>query len=93
MRAAGLGAFVQRVSVRTADAFYVRINKDLTLDERKRALKDSRERFRELQEQHPERDKNALRLLIIKQELAAMKAFGRWKDPLAIPPLPEHEVI
>ncbi|TVQ86037.1 MAG: hypothetical protein EA400_14030 [Chromatiaceae bacterium] len=41
MRAAVLGAFAERVTERTADAFYLRINKDMTDDEHRHALKVS----------------------------------------------------
>jgi transposase-like protein len=88
MRAAALGAFAKRVADRTADAFYVHINKDMTVDERKHALKDSRERFRALQEEYPPLDRQALRLLAIKEALADMSGIGHWKDRWLTHPFP-----
>jgi hypothetical protein len=88
MRAAALGAFAERVADRTTDAFYVRINKDLTVDERKHALKDSREHFRALAEEHPEFDSQALRLFVIKEALADMSVIGHWKDRWLTHPFP-----
>lgn len=88
MRAAVLGAFAERVTERTADAFYVRINKDMTVDERKQALKVSRERFRALQEKHSNLDRQALRLLIIKDALADISVIGHWKDRWLTHPFP-----
>jgi transposase-like protein len=88
MRAAALGAFAERVADRTTDAFYVRINKDLTVDERKHALKDSREQFRALAEEHPEFDSQALRLFVIKEALADMSVIGHWKDRWLTHPFP-----
>lgn len=88
MRAAALGAFAKRGADRTADAFYVRINKDMTVDERKRALKDSRERFRALEEDHPALDRQALRLLLIKEALADMAVIGHWKESWLTHPFP-----
>jgi len=88
MRAAALGAFAKRVADRTADACYVRINQDRTVDERKRALKDSRERFRALEEDHPALDRQALRLLLIKEALADMAVIGHWKDRWLTHPFP-----
>ena len=38
LRAGALGAFAERVADRTADAFSVRINKDMTVEERRWAL-------------------------------------------------------
>lgn len=88
MRAAALGAFAERVAGRSADAFYVRINKDMTVDERKHALKVSRERFRALEEEHPELDRQALRLFVIKEALADMSVIGHWKDRWLTHPFP-----
>lgn len=88
MRAAALGAFAERVADRTADAFYVRINKDMTVDERKHALKASRERFRALEQEHPELDRQALRLFVIKEALADMSVIGHWKDRWLTHPFP-----
>ena len=88
MRAAALGAFAERVVDRTADAFYVRINKDMTVDERKHALKISRGRFHALEKKHPELDSQALKLFAIKEALADMSIIGRWKDRWLMHPFP-----
>ncbi len=88
MRAAALGAFAERVADRTADAFYVRINKDLTVDERKHALKNSREHFRALEQEHPALDRRALQLFVIKEALADMAVIGHWKDRWLTHPFP-----
>ena len=88
MRAAALGAFAERVVDRTADAFYVRINKDMTVDERKHVLKNSRERFRSLEKEHPVLDRQALRLFVIKEALADMAVIGHWKDRWLTHPFP-----
>jgi len=88
MRAAVLGAFAERMADRTADAFYVRINKDMTVDERKHALKASRERFHVLEEEHPELDRQALQLFVIKEALANMSIIGHWKDRWLTHPFP-----
>ncbi len=88
MRAAALGAFAERVADRTADAFYVRINKDLTVDERKHALKNSREHFRALEQEHPALDRRALQLFAIKEALADMAVIGHWKDRWLTHPFP-----
>lgn len=88
MRAACLGAFQPDIRGRRCDAFYVRINKDMTVDERKRALADSRQAFRALQEQRPDLDQQALRLLLIKERLHAMAEIGQWKDRWLTHPFP-----
>ncbi len=84
----GLGAFAQRVADRSADAFAVRINKDMSVDERQHALKQSRKHFRALAEEHPELDRQALRLFVIKKALADMSVIGHWKDHWLTHPFP-----
>jgi transposase-like protein len=88
MRAACLGAFQPAFRDRRCDAFYVHINKDMTVDERKRALADSRKAFRALQEERPDLDQQELRLLLIKERLHAMAAIGQWKDRWLTHPFP-----
>lgn len=88
MRAACLGAFQPDFRDRRCDAFYVHINKDMTVDERKRALADSRKAFRALQEERPDLDQQELRLLLIKERLHAMAAIGQWKDRWLTHPFP-----
>jgi len=88
LRAAALGAFAERLADRTADAFYVRIHKDMTVDERKHALKVSRERFRVLELEPPALARQALRLLAIQDSLANMAAIGHWKDRWLMHPFP-----
>jgi len=88
MRAACLGAFQPDIRDRRCDAFYVRINKDMTVNERKRARADSRQAFRALQEQRPDLDQQGLRLLLIKERFHAMAEIGQWKDRWLTYPFP-----
>jgi transposase-like protein len=88
LRAAALGAFAARVADRTADAFYVRINKEMTIDERRQALKYSREHFRALEKEHPALNGQALRLFAIKAALADMAIIGHWQDRWLTHPFP-----
>jgi hypothetical protein len=47
---------------RTCDAFYARLNKNLTVDEKRRVLRNSRESFAKAQKEHPELKKMKLNL-------------------------------
>ncbi|WP_214660466.1 hypothetical protein [sulfur-oxidizing endosymbiont of Gigantopelta aegis] len=49
MRATCLTAFHNEIKNRSCDAFYVRITKDLTVDEKRRTLNDSRNYFSDQQ--------------------------------------------
>jgi transposase-like protein len=91
LRAAALGAFAERVADRTADAFYVRINKDMTVDERKHALKVSRERFRALEEEHPQLGSPGAAAVQHQGSAHRHVRHRPLEGPLAHASLPEHE--
>lgn len=88
MRAACLGAFQQEIKTRRCDAFYVRINKDLTIDEKKQALAASRKVFRAVREQEADLTDSEIRLKLIKKSMASMSEIGQWKDRWLTHPFP-----
>jgi len=88
IRAACLSAFQQEVLNRTCDAFYVRLNKDLTVDEKRRALRESRQLFKGVQANHPDLTENEVKLTLIKQRMANMQEIGKWKDRWLLHPFP-----
>ena len=49
--------------------FYVRINKDLTVDERRKALAESRKKWNKLKKEHPEFTDSELKLYIVKNQV------------------------
>jgi len=88
IRAACLSAFQKEVNNRTCDAFYVRLNKDLTVDEKRHVLADSRKVFKEAQANHPGLTENEVKLLLINQRMASMSEIGKWKDKWLTHPFP-----
>jgi len=88
IRAACLSAFQNEVSKRTCDAFYVRLNKNLTVDEKRRVLRESRQLFKGIQTQYPGLTENEIKLMLIKQRMATMQEIGRWKDRWLLHPFP-----
>ncbi|MFK5947616.1 MAG: hypothetical protein QM500_02455 [Methylococcales bacterium] len=88
IRAACLSAFQQKIMARTCDAFYVRLNKNLTVDEKRRVLRNSRESFSKAQKEHPELTKNEIKLLLIKKRIDSMPEIGKWKDKWLLHPFP-----
>jgi len=88
MRAACMAAFQPEIKGRTCDAFYVRINKEMTVDEKRRALADSRNAFQEIQREHPSLTENEVMMLIIKQRMTSMAEIGKWKDRWLSHPFP-----
>jgi len=88
MRAACLAAFQPRIANRICDAFYVRINKELTVDEKRHALSDARKVFQSMQKANPTLSDNEVKLLLIKERMANMAEIGKWKDRWLIHPFP-----
>ena len=72
MRAACLGAFQQETQNRSCDAYYVKINKTMTVDEKKQALAQSRRVFREMRKEHPDLTDNKLKLVLFKERMRSM---------------------
>lgn len=88
MRAACLAAFQPEVQARKADAFYVRIAKDLTIDEKRAAIAASRDVFATARGEHQGLSDAQLKLLLIKERIAQVATLGRWKDRWLSHPFP-----
>jgi hypothetical protein len=88
IRAACLSAFCDEVKARKADAFYVRINKDLTVNERRQALAISRSEFDEAKKQHPGLKDGEVETLLIQDRLRHMATIGKWSDRWLLHPFP-----
>jgi hypothetical protein len=70
------------------DAFYVRINKTYTVDEKRQVLANSRKVFKRVKIEHPELTDNEIKLLLIKQRMDNMTEMGKWKDRWLSHPFP-----
>jgi len=88
MRASCLTAFQPEISKRTCDAFYVRLNKGLTVDEKRHVLADSRKHFKAVQSNHPSLTDVEIKLMLVKQRMADMAEIGKWKDRWLLHPFP-----
>ncbi len=88
LRAACLSAFHDEIRGRRADVFYVRITKDLTVDEKRHRYDDAKAWFERAQLAHPGMKPQAVKLLLIKQRLASMKPHGKWHDQWLDHPFP-----
>lgn len=78
--AACLTAFVEEIKQGKCDAFYVRINKELTVDECKKALSDVKKRCTEHKALNPGLTDSALKPMLIKKKMAQICEFGKWHD-------------
>lgn len=88
LRAACLASFHDRIKDRTADAMYVRISKDQTIDEKQKLVAAARKNFRHVASMLPTADENEVRLVLLKKEIRAARSIGQWKDRWVMHPLP-----
>ncbi len=88
MRAACLAAFQPEIASRRADAFYVRIAKKLTVNEKRAAIAASRAEFELARQAHPGLTDSKLETLLIKAHIAQMAPLGKWQDKWMTHPFP-----
>jgi len=88
MRAACLSAFSDDIKRRTCDAFYVKINKNMTIDEKQKALADSRKQFNAVQKANSELSNQEVKLLILKEQMKQFTTMGKWRDKWLRHPFP-----
>ena len=80
MRAACLAAFQPEIAARRADAYFVRIAKEMTIAEKRAAISLSRATFDDARKVHPELTDAELKTLLIKDSIANMDTIGKWQD-------------
>lgn len=89
IRAAVLSVFNEMVKEHRAEAFYVRINKDMTVDEKRQSTGEAKARMRELKRSYPDMDEEAIKLAVLKQAIAEVQSIGQWKDRWVSHPMPD----
>lgn len=88
MRAACLAAFQPEITARRADAFYVRIAKEMTIAEKRAAIALSRTEFEDARQSNPGLSDTELKTLLIKERIRHMAAIGKWQDRWMLHPFP-----
>lgn len=88
IRAACLSAFSERIRAREVDAFYVRINKELTVNERRRAKARADAAFDREKANFPNLSNYEIELRLIQERIAALAAIGKWSDRWLVHPFP-----
>ena len=88
MRAACLAAFQPEIAARRADAFYVRIAKEMTIAEKRAASALSRVAFEDVRRLNPNLSDAELETWLIKERIAHMATIGKWQDRWMLHPFP-----
>ena len=86
IRSACLSAFVDEVLEKRCDAFYVRINKELTINEKRKRLAECKSELERLRDSYP--DGIDLEVELIKERMERLVAIGKWQDKWLAHPLP-----
>ena len=92
IRAACFAAFWQEVLEKRCDAFYVRIKKDLTINEKRRLVAGSQREMGKLRDSDSilaEFSDHDLRLVVIKQRMQELVGIGTWNDRWLFYPFPD----
>lgn len=88
IRGACLGAFSDEVKSKTAEAFYVRIEKELTVDEKRKFKAQSKKEFNEIKEAHPGLNDGEIKIEMWKNSIQSVLHLGPWNDSWVHHPLP-----
>lgn len=88
IRAACLSAFTNKIKQGDVDAFYVRIAKDLTVDEKRRLKREADDRFSAMAGQFPDLSEREIELELIKERMRQLVDIGQWKDRWLLHPHP-----
>lgn len=89
IRAAVLAAFSTEVKEKRAEAFYVSINKEMTVDDKRLLTNEARVRMRQLKRLYPELSDSEIKLELLKGAIAAVSQIGQWKDRWVKHPMPD----
>jgi len=88
MRAACLSAFQPEIAVRRADAFFVRIAKEMTVVEKRAAIALSRSAFEHARQANAGLSDAELETQLIKERIEHMSVHGKWQDKWMSHPFP-----
>ena len=88
IRSAFLSAFHSEVTAHEAEGFYVRIAKDLSVDEKRALVHDAKCELQVFQAQHLSFTDREAKLELLKQWIADMSEIGQWKDRWVRHPVP-----
>ena len=90
MRAACLAAFADDIKVkRRVDAFFVKIAKEMTVDQKRRLKTKAKEALDEFMANNPGISQSDAILSMLKQRLAGMVQIGSWNDRWVEHPFPD----
>jgi hypothetical protein len=89
LRAACLSTFTDEILDGRCDAFYVRVNKDLTVHQKRRLVGFYNHDMEKQRFKYPMLSGKSIRLLWIAEEMKRLKTIGKWQDRWLEYPFPD----
>ena len=89
IRAAIMVACRERIQARTMDAYYVKVLKEATIDQKRRKMAETKERFEEYRAARPALTDDEVKVRMMCDSLTAPKEVGPFKDQWVNHPLPD----
>jgi len=89
IRAACLSIFCDDILAGRCDAFYVRVNKDLTIHQKRRLVNMHNHAMEGQRALYPYLNDKSIRLLWIAEEMKRLKYIGKWQDRWLEYPFPD----
>lgn len=90
IRAACLCAFQEEVKAGNCEAFYVRISKEMMVDEKRKAIRESRALFNEMASTMHNPTPHEVEVMLMLQEMERAAAIGKWSDRWLTHPMPNN---
>jgi len=88
IRAALLTSFCDRIKAGECDGFFVRIEKQLTIDQRRRSFAKTKSAFKKFRLANKDLSFKQAKVAFIMEEMARMRPIGKWKDRWLMYPFP-----
>lgn len=89
IRSAVLSAFMEEVTNNKAEAFYVSITKELTVDDKRLLTNEAKRQFAKLKADYPDMTDEMIKLELLKRAIEGVRDVGQWKDKWVAHPLPD----
>jgi hypothetical protein len=89
IRAAIMAACCSRIKIDKADAYYVSILKESTVDEKRAAVIAGKRRFKETRRDNPALTSEEVQFLMMKNEIKSARETGSFRDRWAQHPFPD----
>ncbi|MDP3639055.1 MAG: hypothetical protein Q8R51_16875, partial [Azonexus sp.] len=88
IRGSCFSVFQKEISEHTADAFYVAIEKNLTVDAKRKLKAIAQVEFNKIKNENPKLSDNEVKIEMLKMEIQAKVEIGEWKDKWIKHPFP-----